>query len=261
MAITMIYAPPKRGKTLFLAYLVQQFAFDRERLIASKGVIEHRCALGYPLQDYLRYNHFVYSNVEIRTNKRGCLSRVTHFYNPFKIAVPNDKFKTTFLPEYSTIIWDECQKQLNSRKSLNRFTSAWFEQSGHMHYDIYLATQRPKLTDLNVRELITKFIYIDSVEFVLTDTGVKTRIYTVEHTDCYSVDEFISSGYNLNNGSKRMYEYDGDLRKCYDAYCYNDNYYAGFVTDNPKIKVDYETDSEYDHGDTSEYTAPKGYYD
>ena len=261
MAITMIYAPPKRGKTLFLAYLVQMLAFDFERSNNAKIVLQNRCALGYPLQDYLKYNHYVYSNVELRTKKSGYSERVTHPFNPFKVGVPNDKFITTFFPEYSVIIWDECQKQLNSRKSLNRFTSAWFEQSGHMHYDIYLATQRPKLTDLNVRELITKFIYIKEVEFLETSTEIKTIIYTIEHDNCYSVDQFIASGYVEPKGQQRIYEFNGDLRECYDAYCYNENYYAGFDSSNPKIKVDFETNTEYNHSDTSEYTAPKGFYD
>lgn len=257
----MIYAPPKRGKTLFFAYLFQMFAFDLERTNNAKRELEYRCALGYPLQDYLKYNHYVFSNVELKTKKNGYSERVTHDYDPFTVGVPNDKFVTTFFPEYSTIIWDECQKQLNSRKSLNRFTSAWFEQSGHMHYDIYLATQRPKLTDLNVRELITKFIYIKEVEILEASSGIKTVIYTIEHDDCYSVDQFISSGYVEPKGQEQIYLFNGDLRECYDAYCYKENYYSGFVSNNPKIKVLFETDTGYNHSDTREYTAPKGFYD
>ena len=261
MAITMVYAPPKRGKTLYLAYLVQMLAFDNERTKLAKKEIANRCALGYPLQDFLEYNHFIYSNVEIRTKRNGYSQRLTHYFNPVKVAVPNDKFETTFFPDYSIIIWDECQKQLNSRKSLNRFTSAWFEQSGHMHYDIYLATQRPKLTDLNVRELITRFIYIDNVEFRETKKGVETVIYTIEHTDCYAVEQFVSSGYKEPKGEKYTYHFAGDLRLCYDAYCYNENYYSCFVSTDPKIKVSFETNEEYNHSNVAEYTAPKGYYD
>lgn len=258
MAITLVYAPPKFGKTLMLSFIFHNLIKDRQRILNAKEVLKQKIDEGYPLEKYMSLQHYIFSNVKFISKNFGYSDRVSNDFNPFEIGLPNEVFKTRFFPEYSIFIWDECQKQLNSRKKLNRYTSAWFEQHGHSHYEIILATQRPKLVDLNVRDLITRFIDIRKVEFEETKQGVKTVIYTVEHEDCNSVERYIESGRKEPMGEKKVYKIDCDLRNTYDAFCYSSNYYAGFHDD--KLKVEYGPKEENDLLSAKDYTAPKGYY-
>lgn len=258
--ISLVYAPPKTGKSLFLVSVYVLLAFDREKDNMARQVLKSRISEGYPLDEYLKLKHFIFSNNEIIARKFGYYPRVSNIFNPFEFGLPNTIFKTRFFPEYSTLFIDEAQKYFNSRKKLNEYTSRAFETSGHMHYDIWLATQRPKLIDLNVRELITKFIDIRKVEFKETKHGIKTIIYTIEHEDNYSVEKYIESGRKeMYGGIKNEYEINRDLRQDYNAFCYNESFYNGFH--DKETKFTYEINKNAEEVIRSDYNVPKGYFE
>lgn len=259
--ITCVYAPPKFGKSLKLAFLFNLFVYDKERTKLAKEKLIERINLGYPLNEYLNYRHFVFSNISFVSRRFGYSPIISNPFNPFEFGLPNKKFTTRFFPEYSVLIVDEAQKYLNSRKKLNEYTSRAYETSGHMHYDLYLATQRPGLIDLNVRELITRFIDIRKAEFITNEFGqvLKTIIHTVEHDNCYAVEKYIESGRVTPSGETKTYEFEGDLRRSYNAFEYAESFYNGFHDKETKFESSNELTRE--EVVRSDYVVPNGYYE
>lgn len=258
MAIHLVYAPPKVGKSAFLTYVALYSMEDRERIYNAKMVLNQMMDCGYPLQYYYQFPHYTFVNQEFfRVAKMRSLIK-THVINPFELALPNNKFETMFIPEYSTILIDEAQKYYNSRKEVSSYVCNWFETHGHAHYDIWLATQRPKMIDLRIRELITDFKFVEKLEFIATKKGVETVFTVIEHNDCYSVQKFIESGFKDPAGKRKQYSIATDIRKCYDAYCYRQAFYNGFHDTNLKLKL---LNGESSNVLMNDYIVPKGFFE
>ena len=73
--------------------------------------------------------------------------------------------------------------------------SRWFEQHGHNNYDIYIDVQRPKLIDLNIRELAEFIEILDKKN----RTDKNGRIVSIKWTirrfaGSSELDQYLSSG-------------------------------------------------------------------
>lgn len=152
--ITIIFAPPRTGKTCYMTYVLTQIMFDRQRARAMQHEIINKRVGGFTgLQTIPQ--HCVSANYEIIGRKFGYSPRVNRKINPYRLGYANDYVETHFSLPFEAIGITEAQKYLNSRMSMYfpDWQSRYYEQHGHNDIDIWLDTQRPPLIDVNVRAL------------------------------------------------------------------------------------------------------------
>lgn len=249
--ITLIVAPPKTGKGALMCYFFQQEAFNFERTKLGKLSLKNALAEGFDIEIP---EHFAFSSVRMVAHCQGFKARENYSIDPFKIGLKNNKFDTVFIPEYSAIFIPEGQMFFNSRKRLNEYTSAWFQNSGHGHYDVYIDGQRVTLFDSNIRELATQCFFVETLKTKTDRFGqvVKVIIYAIKFTDCNSLEKYVSSGKKENNGEKAQFVYDGNIFKDYDAFENKRFFYHGFE----KEKIRFGKGAPHVN-----YQAPKGWYE
>ncbi len=210
--ITIIFAPPRTGKTCFLTHTACMTAFDRQRNRAMQNEIASKIANGF---DGIRTipTHCVAANYDI-TMYRPRLSRRI---NPFRLGFANPYVQTHFNIPFEAIFIQEAQCYLNSRMSASfpDWQSRWYEQHGHNKLDIWLDTQRPMLIDINIREL-SQFIEIVELEKRYDKFGRLCRLIYMasgkQDKSCYTADTVIAD-YNVFN--------------CYDSQSCKPKFYDG----------------------------------
>lgn len=136
--ITLITGIPGRGKTALLVQMLMEYEKKAERPLFVMGVpslqIEHIPAP--PVDEW----------TEIRRSPEDPTLELAYF---------------TFPPN-SILIVDECQRVYRPRASASKIPPyvAALETHRHTGLDIILLTQKPKLIDTNVRELVGRHIHI-----------------------------------------------------------------------------------------------------
>ena len=192
--ITIIFAPPRTGKTCFMTHLLNLHAFDRERTKSMAREIMRKNANGFNLTIP---KHCVSANYDITFRKFGYSPRFNRRINPYKLGFKNPFVQTHFTLPYEAIGITEAQKYLNSRMSMYfpEWQSRWYEQHGHNNLDIYLDTQRPMLIDVNIREL-SQFIEIVKLTIFRDNCGkvckLEWKIRFIENSSLF--DKYMSSG-------------------------------------------------------------------
>ena len=194
--ITIIFAPPRTGKTCFMTHIANQNAFNRERNRAMELDIMARMFNGFDAIKTIP-KHCVSANYDMTLRKFGYNPRFNRRINPYRLGFANQLVKTHFNFRFETICITEAQKYLNSRMSMYfpEWQSRWYEQHGHMDLDIYLDTQRPMLIDVNIREL-AQFIEILKLELKYDEYGkVKQLTWTIRKIENGSLfDRYMASG-------------------------------------------------------------------
>ena len=168
--ITIIFGVPRAGKTALMTHFLTQAMFDRERCKSMKNAIEQKQQGGFPVSVP---KHPVAANYDIVGHKFGYRPRLSRRINPFRIGYANEKVKTHFIEPFAVIGITEGQKYFNSRLSMYYpdWQSRWYEQHGHNDYTLCIDVQRPKLIDVNIRELACFIEIISKVN--KTDKGGK----------------------------------------------------------------------------------------
>lgn len=194
MAITIIFAPPRTGKTVFMTHIGNCYAFNRERIKLMQNEIKLKNLTGFNLSVP---NHCVSSNYDITFRKFGYSPRFNRRINPYRLGFKNNFVKTHFNLPYEVILIQEAQKYLNSRMSMYfpEWQSRWYEQHGHDDIDIFMDTQRPMLIDVNIRELAS-FIEIIWLKKYYDEFGnVKKLVWKIRKIENSSLfDRYMASG-------------------------------------------------------------------
>ena len=194
--ITIIFAPPRTGKTCFLTHIANVAAFDKARNTAMRREIGLKRQNGFDGLETVPV-HCVSANYDIVMRKFGYSPRLSRRINPYRLGYANDFVQTHFNLPYECICITEAQKYLNSRMSVYfpDWQSRWYEQHGHNDLDIWLDTQRPMLIDVNVREL-SQFIEIMGLKFKYDGFGrVRSLTWTIRRIDNSSLfDRYMQSG-------------------------------------------------------------------
>ena len=231
--ITIIFAPPRTGKTCFMTHLTNIQAFNRQRNRAMANEIMHKRLNGF--KQLTVPIHCVSSNYDITFKKFRYSPRFSRRINPYKLGFKNKYVKTHFNLPFEVIAITEAQKYLNSRMSMYfpEWQSRWYEQHGHNNLDIYLDTQRPMLIDVNIREL-AQFVEIVKLQVYRDNNGkikqLKWTIRKIENSslfdrymtsgkkdkDCYTEEEVIAN-YNVF--------------ECYDSESCKPKFYDGHFDD------------------------------
>ena len=142
--ITIIFAPPRTGKTCFMTHIANTIAFDRQRTRAMQAEIMNKQQNGFDAIHTIPA-HCVSANYDMTLRKFGYSLRYNRRINPFRLGFYNPFVETHFNLPYESIFITEAQKYLNSRMSayFPDWQSRWYEQHGHNSLDIWLDTQRP----------------------------------------------------------------------------------------------------------------------
>ena len=164
--ITIIFAPPRTGKTCYMTHVGHEMAFNRERNRSMAREIIRKQQSGFVALRTVP-THCVAANYDMVFRKYRYSPRYSRRINPYRLGFANDFVETHFNLPFEVICITEAQKYLNSRMSMYfpDWQSRWYEQHGHNDIDVYLDTQRPMLIDVNIRELA------QFVEIVKLDVG------------------------------------------------------------------------------------------
>lgn len=136
--ITLITGIPGMGKTSYLVTLLMQFEKAAERPIFVMGIPD------------LKIEHIPAPPVDEWTERR------------ISPEDPTLELAYFTFPPNAILVVDEAQRVYRPRASASKVPDhvAALETHRHTGLDIILLTQKPKLIDLNVRELVGKHIHI-----------------------------------------------------------------------------------------------------
>ena len=226
--ITIIFAPPRTGKTCFMTHILNLHAFDKLRNKQMRQEIMRKNANGFNLTIP---KHCVSSNYDITFRKYGYSPRFNRRINPYRLGFDNEFVKTHFNYPYEAIGITEAQKYLNSRMSMYfpEWQSRWYEQHGHNNLDIYLDTQRPMLIDVNIREL-AQFVEIIKLTIFRDKSGkickLQWKIRIIENSSLF--DKYMASGkQDKSCYTEEIVEADYNVFNCYDSQSCKPKFYAG----------------------------------
>ena len=218
--ITIIFAPPRTGKTCFMTHMLNLYAFDRVRNKKMQSELINKIQNGFTNIKTIPL-HCVSANYDCKFNKFGYSPRFSRRINPFRLGFANKFVKTHFNLPYEVIGITEAQKYLNSRLSsyFPDWQSRFYEQHGHDNLDIFLDTQRPMLIDVNVRELAS-FIEIVKLEKRYDEFGkIKSLSWKVRKIDNSGLfDRYMASGKKDKVCySEEVITANYDVFKCYNS--------------------------------------------
>jgi len=228
MAITILFARPRYGKTALMTHLGRQSMFDKERKRKMYREIDNKNSTGFNLS---KPRHPLCANYDIVGRKFGFSPRYSRRINPFRLGYANKKVATHFIEPFSVICITEGQKYLNSRMSLYSpdWQFRWYEQHGHNDYDILIDVQRPTLIDKNVREL-ANFIEILSKKTQVTNSGTKTIWKVRKFAGHIELEEYYKSGKkDQSTYTEETIIADYDVHKCYNHQMCKPKFYDGHL--------------------------------
>ena len=161
--ITLIFGRPGKGKTALMTALALEYmtgSAARQDVRACEAQIAELKAGGFDFT--VPADHLVYSDYTIAARHGSVRS---HYVNGFDLGLHDPNHFTRLFPPYSRFYLDEAQKYFNSRErnGIAGSVSRFYELHRHNHLEITLAVQRPKLIDLNVRELAERVIQIEEI--------------------------------------------------------------------------------------------------
>lgn len=250
--ITIIFAPPRTGKTCFMTHIANGYAFDRGRNRLMQYELSNKINSGFSKIQTIPI-HCVSSNYDIIFRKFRYSRRFSRRINPYRLGFENKFVKTHFNLPYEVICITEAQKYLNSRMSMYfpEWQSRWYEQHGHNNLDIFLDTQRPMLIDVNIRELaqfieiVKLHIHYDKNGKIIGMTWTIRRIENSslfdkymssakKDTECYTEEE-ITANYNVfelydsQSCKPKFYSGHFDEDIDYNESTVADNSYDGYI--------------------------------
>ncbi len=265
--ITVIFAPPRTGKTLYISSVARNVAFDRQRIRAMQSEILSKRASGFENLQTIP-QHCVSANYDLCLCKFGYRPRLSRRINPFRLGFANQFVETHFNIPYECIFIDEAQKYLNSRMSMfyPDWQSRWYEQHGHNNLDIYLATQRPMLIDVNIRELaqFTEIVKCDlRYDKFGKVCGFKAWLRHIENSGLF--DRYMASGKTDKSCyTESVYEDCFDVSACYDHQSCKPKFYDCHMDEDfdytPAIPYGNNFDGYIKYLEENDDELPQGFY-
>lgn len=237
--ITIIFAPPRTGKTCYMTHCLNIEAFNRERNKLMQNELQDKVLNGFKNIRTIPL-HCVSANYDITFRKFGYRERHNRKINPYRLGFKNKFVKTHFNLPYEVIGITEAQKYLNSRMSMYfpEWQSRWYEQHGHNNIDIYLDTQRPMLIDVNIRELAS-FIEIIKLDKELDDYGkVKSLTWHIRKiANSGLFDKYMNSGKtDASCYTEETVTANYNVFECYDSQNCKPKFYDGHFDED----IDYQ---------------------
>lgn len=197
--ITIIFGKPGAGKTSLMAHLMMDLYANRGRELLKKCedliIAENQERLHrLPLPE----KPPIFSNFSVEFLVGFKKKFSPYFFNPYYFGIENDDFPVQHILPGGAYFIDEGQKYFNSRKSgtFPDHVSRAFEFHRHFKIDIFIGVQRPKLIDLNIRELTPCFWEITGMQHETNGYGgIERTTWTIrEYTSDAEVTERLETG-------------------------------------------------------------------
>ena len=197
--ITIIFGKPGAGKTSLMAHLMIDLYNQHRRELQKTCediIIEANRERIHQLP--LPEKPPIFSNfaVEFLAGYKKKFS--PYFFNPYYFGIENDEFPVQHILPGGVYFIDEGQRYFNSRKSgsFPDHVSRAFETHRHFKINIYIGVQRPKLIDLNIRELTPRFWEIVDTKHETNNYGgiIKTTWHIREYNSDAEVTEHLEKG-------------------------------------------------------------------
>lgn len=216
------------GKTSFAYAKAIMEMYNRERLKQAKNLVYQLIDGGYK-KLCLPDDHLVYTETFVISRLFGHLSQVTYQCNGRRFGLPNGEIETDFYPPFSYIVFDEGQKDVDSRnfKNLPDFVKRGWETNRHMGYDIVYVSQWGNV-DKCLRKLFNKIYYICSKGQRLSKgkyKHIQSYWSYIEFTTYEEYEGWVKDG--KPKRSEKEYLFDGDIRRCYDGEAYRPLWFKG----------------------------------
>jgi hypothetical protein len=242
--------------------------FDKARYRMTLNEIAVKVAGGF------KYSppplHCVYSNFYTTGRKWRAGFRESWYVDPTKLSL----FDSTevmsdfhFIPPFAEIYITEGQDYFDSRayKNFKRCQSSFFEQHGHMGYDIYIDVQRYGLIDKNIRDL-AGVIEIQSKESIRNIFGrvVATKWIIREFESCHLYEQYLMSGKRLSNYIQIEEVADYDVHRNYNSRLCEPKFYQGNLSrdfDREVNRPPRQTIQGYNEYYQRQYLRKGGYYE
>lgn len=264
--ITIIFAPPRTGKTCFMTHCLNEAMYNRQRNTAMQAEIIQKQSNGFECLSIPQ--HCVSANYVIKGRKFGYRPRYNRVINPYKLGFKNEYVDVHFNLPYEVIGITEAQKYLNSRMSsfFPDWQSRWYEQHGHNDIDVYLDAQRPKLIDINIREL-SSFVEIVKLDISHNKFGKISKLnWLVRNIENSSLlDKYLDSGkQDTTCYTEEIVTANYNVFECYDSQSCKPKFYDGHFNDDFDYLLAKETEHtkqgyiEYLHENDDE--LPEGFY-
>ena len=218
MAVTIVYGPPRVGKTARMTALALEDMRTRTGYRECKKRVEQMQKVDWDKLTVPESGHMVFADYTIFANRRG--TRRSNEVDGYYLGLPNADHPTMFLPPYSQIYLDEAQKYYNSRESKNfsDFVSRFYEFHGHNFYNITMSCQRPSLIDINIRELAS-FIEIIDLKIIKKHGRIERLQWLChEFENWFVLDKHQKSGKADGDYKKVVYTFEGNIFNHYDSY-------------------------------------------
>ena len=265
--ITIIFAPPRTGKTCFMTHVANGYAFDRQRNRAMAREIIGKIQNGFDGIKTVPI-HCVSANYDMTFKHYRYSPRFSRRINPYRLGFDNPFVKTHFNLPYEVICITEAQKYLNSRLSMYfpDWQSRWYEQHGHNDLDVYLDTQRPMLIDVNIREL-SQFIEIVNLDIAYDDFGkpcsLTWYIRRIENSSLF--DKYMASGkQDKSCYTAEVVTADYNVFACYDSQCCKPKFYQGHFDEDfdysPSEPTEQTLEGYIRYLEENDDELPEGYY-
>lgn len=228
--ITIIFAPPGFGKTALMSHLLNEACFDYDRYRNMRLELKDKKTMGF---DIPIPANVVSANYSLTMKKVGFSHRQSRRINPFRLGFNNPNVETHFNFPYEVIGIDEAQIYLNSRMSVYypAWQSRWYEAHRHNDLEIYLATQRPGLIDVNIREL-SEFLEVIDMNVTKDGYGNACKIvWTVRYFPFMRLyDKYVASGgLDKNTYESRKIVADYNVFDIYDSQSCKPKFYDGYL--------------------------------
>ena len=265
--ITIIFAPPRTGKTCFMTHVANGYAFNKARNRAMAREIVGKIQSGFDGIKTVPI-HCVSANYDMTFKRYRYSPRFSRRINPYRLGFDNPFVKTHFNLPYEVICITEAQKYLNSRLSMYfpDWQSRWYEQHGHNDLDVYLDTQRPMLIDVNIREL-SQFIEIVKLDIAYNDFGkpcsLTWHIRRIENSSLF--DKYMASGkQDKTCYTEEVITADYNVFACYDSQCCKPKFYQGHFDEDFDYKQSEPTAQTLEgyirYLEENDDELPEGYY-
>ena len=265
--ITIIFAPPRTGKTCFMTHVANGYAFDKARNRAMAREIVGKIQSGFDGIKTVPI-HCVSANYDMTFKRYRYSPRFSRRINPYRLGFANPFVETHFNLPYEVICITEAQKYLNSRLSMYfpDWQSRWYEQHGHNDLDVYLDTQRPMLIDVNIREL-SQFIEIVKLDIAYNDFGkpcsLTWHIRRIENSSLF--DKYMASGkQDKSCYTTEVITADYNVFACYDSQCCKPKFYQGHFDEDfdysPSEPTEQTLEGYIRYLEENDDELPEGYY-
>lgn len=261
--ITIIFAPPRTGKTVLMTHFLNEIAYNRERIKKMQKEILSKQLNGFNVSIP---EHCASSNYDIEFRKFGYSRRYNYEINPFRLGYKNEFVKTYYVFPYQAFGITEGQKYFDSHLALYypRWQSSFYEQHGHDDLDFFIDTQRPELINANIRDL-SSFIEVVKLKVdhkkYIGIKGLEWHVKIIPNASIYQ--KYIDSGKQLKVEEMKIIA-DYNVFNLYDSQNCKPKFFEGHFDEDFTLKQGQAPEQDLqgyiEYLERVDDELPKGFY-